>query len=149
MNLPTWKFIFVATYLLVDLVYIYLSRSIYVATTNRIQGNNSGFAARPLGALLAYVSLIVGWVLLAVPWIESRIRSEAKISVVTALGYGLAGGLLYGLTVYGVFNGTLYAMFRGYDIGIVVRDLAWGLTSASILSVAYAGVYYNVSRPAS
>lgn len=44
-------------------------------------------------------------------------------------------GLLFGFIVYGVYNGTLYAIFSNYDSLTFFSDLTWGTLATGLSSV--------------
>lgn len=128
-------YIFVVIYLVVDIIYVVLSKSAYEAVVKNISGKE--FAGDKKGfivsALFSYVCMAVAWLFLVVPAVYYMIgRGMAKWKA------GLIGGVVYGLALYGVFNGTLYTMFEGWDIKIFMRDMAWGVSWATILTVAFA-----------
>lgn len=45
-------------------------------------------------------------------------------------------GALFGFIVYGVYNGTLRAIFSNYDMSVALSDLAWGTFATSAVSLA-------------
>lgn len=45
-------------------------------------------------------------------------------------------GALFGFIVYGVYNGTLRAIFSNYDMSVFLTDLAWGTFATSMVSLA-------------
>jgi uncharacterized membrane protein len=129
MKLLALRLLFVALYLAVDVTYVLASFTTYDAAVRRVQGAGMR-SAKPMllpAAIFAYISLALGWWLLVAPAIEGG-----------SVARGAAYGLVYALAVYGVFNATLYVMFRGWGAGIAARDLAWGVTCLSVLSASYA-----------
>jgi uncharacterized membrane protein len=50
---------------------------------------------------------------------------------------GALAGAVYGIAVYGVFNFTNNVMFKEYGWGIVLRDFAWGVTWACVLTTLF------------
>lgn len=128
------EYFFVLAYLAVDILYITLARPAYDAAIMGISGEKipKGRAGVLWAAALAYGSMALGWLLLVVPAVRSMI----------AVGYekwkaGMIGGVVYGLALYGVFNGSLYAMFRGWNGRIFAQDLVWGITWTTLITVAY------------
>lgn len=130
-SLMNLRAVFVATYLLVDLVYITVSRPVYESVVEDIQGKGfpSMSSSRLFGAFIAYAALAMGWAFFVAPLIEA---SSTPFS--TALTFAP----LYGFVVYGVFNGTLHVMFEKYNTFIAMRDLIWGISWVTLLSMAYA-----------
>jgi len=43
--------------------------------------------------------------------------------------------VLFGLILYGVFNGTNYATLEQYPIGLVILDTVWGMTLATVTAI--------------
>lgn len=69
------------------------------------------------------------WLLLALG-IQVFVLAIAK-NIKEAILYGL----LYGLIVYGVYNGTNYTTFTKYNLDIFLPDLLWGCFVCSLVSV--------------
>lgn len=124
---------FTVVYILVDIVYVMIARDTYMKVVHDIQKGATQFtSARVLAAIAAYSCMALGWWFLVAPVIE-------------ASGAGLLPGFVYGLTLYGVFNFTNYAMFDKYTPRILTQDLLWGISWVTVLSVAY-GMYITKSK---
>jgi uncharacterized membrane protein len=128
-------YVFVFVYILVDVIYVMLARPSYDRAVKAVSGEPipKGRNSAVLAAILAYSAMAIGWLLLVVP----------SVAYMVAKGYakwkaGLVAGLAYGFALYAVFNGSLYAMFRGWDIWIVAQDMIWGVGWTTILTTAYA-----------
>lgn len=128
-------YLFVVLYLVVDIVYVTMARPAYDRAVRGISGEGipKGRTGVMGAAALAYGSMALGWLLLVVPAVRSLVSA----------GYatwqaGMIAGVVYGLALYGVFNGSLYAMFRGWNGRIFVQDLLWGVTWTTVLTTAYA-----------
>lgn len=131
MNLTTLRMLLAVAYLAVDLVYVLLSRSYYEQYAMLIQG--SGFpSSRIIGGFVAYTALVIGWVFFATTLADKFAQRMHPAAA------GALAGALYGFVVYGVFNGTLYVMFKKYDVRIASRDLMWGVLSATTFTTIYA-----------
>lgn len=130
--MTTAVFAFIALYLIVDLIYITVSRPAYEAGVRKITGGPGFPSLRPAAAILAYGSMAAAWYFLVVPRVDAAVGLSAKIKA--AVLYGT----VYGLAAYGVFNGTLYSMFEKYPVELVYRDLAWGISWAIVLTCGYA-----------
>ncbi len=120
-----------AIYLIVDIVYVVSSQNFYGPVMNQLNGGAS-VSAPLIYAAGAYGCMAVGWIFFAV------LRFETFFSQ----GWGLArsafwAGLLYGLTVYGVFNFTLGLMAKAWHFEVLARDLLWGIS----WSIGSLGVY--------
>jgi uncharacterized membrane protein len=121
--------VFVVLYLVVDLVYVIASKSFYGAVTKNISGKDLP-SGRMAAAILAYASMAIGWYF-TVPTAVRAWTFGSKWQ------RGAAAGLVYGILVYGMFNGTMAAMFEAYTPQVVARDMVWGITWATVLSAAY------------
>lgn len=132
---PLPPYVFAMVYLAVDIAYVTLSQPVYNRAVRNISGRDISFE-KPgawAAAVLAYASMAIAWLLLVVPAVSYMIsRGMAKWAA------GLVAGFVYGLALYGVFNGTLYAMFAGWDLAISARDMLWGISWATMLTVAFA-----------
>jgi len=93
--------------ILVDSVYLYLTKSIFGEMIVRIQK----FAIQPRywSAAVVYILLSLGlyWFILK----PNRPVWEA---------------FLFGIIVYGVFDFTSHAIFKKYDLSVAVMDTVWG-----------------------
>ena len=120
---------------MVDILYVTLAHSAYDRAVKAISGSSipSGKKGALLAALLAYVSMILGWLFLVVPTIKYMISTG-----VAKWQAGLVAGFVYALVVYGVFNGTLYAMFNNWDVKIFTQDMVWGLSWTTLITVLFA-----------
>jgi uncharacterized membrane protein len=120
----------VAIYIVVDIVYVVASAPFYGAVTKKISGKPlpSGRAA---AAIIAYVSMAMGWFFFVPAAVRAWTFGRPWMR-------GAAAGAVYGLLVYGMFNGTMAAMFDAYDATVVARDMTWGIGWATALSAAYA-----------
>lgn len=119
------RYIFAAVYILVDILYVGFSRDVYNVATKQIQG--TGMANRLWAALAAYTCMVLGWFFLAAP------AAERATSLISAIGVGI----VYGLLVIGTFNFTLHAMLTNWAGYIMIRDLMWGITWSTVVTVMY------------
>lgn len=128
---------FVIVYLIVDIVYVILSRPTYEGRARAIQGtgfpNKKGVIAY---ALLAYACMGIAWWVL----VAERIRASTPLREVIRLAFVL------GLAMYGVFNATLYVMFKEWDLSIFIRDLVWGTTWITLMTILFAITLRYVGR---
>lgn len=142
MNLPI---LFVSIYILVDIVYVSLSKGFYGNVARRISGN--GFpaftATRVLGALVAYGSMVAAW-LFFVPIAVCHYQKTIRSNTIRPWMVGSLVGAMYGFVLYGVFNGSLHVMFQNYDIPVVIRDMLWGVSWSTVLTAIYA--YFAASN---
>lgn len=119
---------FVILYLFVDIVYVTLSRPVYEGRTKAIQG--TGFPQKRAiiaFALMAYACMGIAWWIL----VAERIDATTPFFQVTRLAIAL------GLAMYGVFNATLYVMFKEWNLSIFLRDLFWGVGWITLVTILY------------
>jgi len=121
------KIYFLILYLIIDLIYVNISRDVYDNTTVNIQG--SPMKVRPYSVLFAYLSMLLGWYYFVTP----KIKSKDYYNAITT-------GIIYGLSVYGTFNFTCNAMFNNWNTGILIRDLTWGISCSIFITLLYS--YY-------
>lgn len=122
------KYVFVAIYILVDFLYVFLSKPFYNRAISNIQGHPMKMKEYSyLSALLSYTILGVGWLMI----VANRISSSSSYSEIVAMA------VLYGLVIYGVFNTTLYVMFSRWDTWVALRDTMWGVGWITVLSLGY------------
>lgn len=123
------RFIAVSIYLMIDVLYVTYSKKFYEASVRKISGSSfPNFTYdRMITAALSYIALGLGWFYLVAPIIE-KTRSITQV---------LSTAFLYAFAVYGVYNFTLYTIFKNYTVDVVIRDLLWGFSIISTLSVAY------------
>jgi hypothetical protein len=121
--------VFALIYIGIDLVYVWSSRGFYESRLNAIQG--SGFpndkSGIYIGALATYAAMAVGWALLV----------ARQITPATTYRKALGVAVAFAAIVHGVFNGTLYAMFKDWDLMAVSRDILWGLIWISTITLLY------------
>ena len=122
------KYIFVVLYVIIDIIYITLSAPFYNKTVTKIQGTAIKMKASSFVALvIAYIILGFGWMFI----VADRITAKTKIKDVFFIA------IIFALSVYGVFNATLYVLFDNWDIQTVIRDTLWGITCITTISVLY------------
>jgi uncharacterized membrane protein len=128
-------YVFVTIYIVVDIIYITLAIPSYDRAVKAISGEPIPRERnrKILATLLVYIAMALGWLFLVVPTVTHMI----------ATGYakwmaGLIAGFVYGLVIYAVFNGSLYAMFRGWDMRIFIQDMLWGISWTTLLTTVYA-----------
>ena len=107
-----------------DALWLHLRRDRYVELVEGVQcGRRMEF--RALGVLWSYTSFIVG-LLVLVLW---QNKDQQRRLLLTAAVYGLA--------VYGVFNGTNHALLEGYTGPMLWQDTAWGLVLCTTVAAVY------------
>lgn len=130
----TSRLFFAVFYIVIDVLYVFMSKGFYDAAVARITGDskpskNSKPFVIPV-AVLTYTIMAVGWYFIVAPIAET---GDVKKTVLYAV--------LVGLLMYGVFNGTLYALFENWTAYVAIRDLCWGLSWITTTSLLY--VYFR------
>lgn len=125
------KYLFVVIYVIIDIVYITLSAPFYSKTVENIQG--SPIVLKPS----SYVSIGLAYIILGFGWlfIVANRLTEAS-TYVDALFFAF----MYAITVYGVFNTTLYALFENWDVVTALRDTTWGVVCITTLTLVFLAV---------
>lgn len=120
--------LWVVGYLVMDAVYVALSRKPYLGHVAAISGSAPQDTMKvAMCALGAYALMAVGWAAIVVPSVtKRRVLQAARL------------GAVYGLVLYGVFNFTTGAMFDKWTWPIMARDTAWGTLSLAAYTAAYA-----------
>lgn len=122
------KFIFVLIYIIIDIAYITLSADFYSNVVKNIQGKPIILTPS------SYVSLVLAYIILAFGWmfiVANRINYKTSYTSALFIAF------MYAITVYGVFNTTLYVLFEKWDIFTALRDTSWGVTCITSLTLAY------------
>lgn len=126
---------FALLYAFIDIVYVLSTSFIYLNVVRKVQKEDTKFdASRIVGAVLAYVCIVVGWIFLVAPAVRQNVATHKYHPL-------LAGGMIgfvYGIALHGTYNLTNFAMFKNWTTAIVVQDIVWGTTLATAISAAYA-----------
>jgi uncharacterized membrane protein len=130
MNKLFQYFLIVIILALVDLPYLYLNRNIFQNVTRSISGKS--FTNRYYSALLVYLAIALGIVVLVLPNIRTNTNTTILSDVV------IYGGI-FGIVSYAIFDFTMHFMFDGWTLGIALMDTLWGgiLCSISTLIIVY------------
>ena len=113
------------TFIALDIIWFSLSvNPIYKPTILNIQ--KEPLEMKLLGGLFAWLLLAIGLYVFVLP---------LSNNLTNALIYGA----LYGFIVYGVYNGTNYAILKNYDLKVSLADLSWGI----VVSTITAGISYK------
>jgi uncharacterized membrane protein len=118
----------VALYLIVDVIYVLSFKGTYNSVVQRIQGE--GFPKKSYTLAMAVISyLILGfswWYLVLTRITKSTLYKDAWILAI-----------VFALAVYGVFNATLFVMFKNWDWKILIQDTLWGVSNISVFTLGY------------
>ena len=93
--------------LLLDSVYLFLTKSIFGELVAKIQRTAMQF--RMEGAIVVYLLLALG-----------------LYYFIVKPGLSAWEAALLGLVIYGTFDFTNYTMFKNYDLKIAIMDTVWG-----------------------
>jgi uncharacterized membrane protein len=109
MNSKILKNITAITFILLalDFIYITLNRNMFEVQVADVQ--RVSLQMRPFGGVLCYIMLVIGLYYFIVR--EHRPIFDA---------------FLLGLVIYGVYEGTTYALFKKWKLNIVFMDTFWG-----------------------
>ena len=108
--------------LLLDSVYLYLTKSMFGELVAKIQRTAMQF--RIEGAIIVYILLALGLYYFIV---------KPGLSAWEA-------GLL-GLVIYGTFDFTNYAMLKNYDLKIAIMDTVWGSLLFALTTLILGKIY--------
>jgi len=124
--------LFVAIYLAIDILYVRTSLPAYNRVVAKIQGSNIVMKPGSLVVAIATYALMgLGWWFLIAPVVERAIASKQGTRAY------LPTAFLFALLIYGVFNGTNFVTFKGWDAAIALRDTAWGVGWITALTAGY------------
>lgn len=127
----------ILVFILVDAPYLYINRNLYGDKIKAISGNsNTSFTTRYYSALMVYIALALGVLILVLP----RIRNTTNKS--DLLTDSILYGGVFGLTAYATFDFTLHFMFKEWDLGVSVMDTLWGGVLCTIVAFLIS-LYYN------
>jgi uncharacterized membrane protein len=97
--------------------YFYSYKKVYKPQLDSIN-NNSNFRIRKIGAIVTYVILSLGLFLFL--YYCKRTTKEKMIVKNFVLGF------IFGLVVYGTYNGTNYSTIEKYTLKTTITDTIWG-----------------------
>ena len=104
-----------AILLVLDIVWvIFFMRKKYEKQVKDIQGE--AMKGRMQFAVLSYILMVVGLNLFILPNIREGHELEDSLKY----------GATFGLVVYGVYDATIAAVLKDWDIGLAAVDVAWG-----------------------
>jgi len=128
------RLIFAVAYIVIDLIYVVSSNPVYDEVVKRIQGSSMRGLKGPMSYFAfvgAYTCMALGWYFFAAG------TATLWAKTMHPLKAAFLSGLIFGLTVIGTFNFTVYLMFNEYSTSILMRDMLWGVGWATISTMAY------------
>ena len=108
--------------LLLDSIYLNLTKSIFNKLVKKIQGENLVLNIK--GALISYSLIIFSLYYFIIK--ENKKPLDA---------------FLLGLSIYGIFDATNIAIFKNYDSYIAYVDMIWGGILYSLTTSLYKNLY--------
>jgi uncharacterized membrane protein len=111
--------LFLLVYILVDLVWIYGAQNMHLKMVQDVQG--SSLSANMYAALLYY--LLAGLLFACI--VKPYATTEKDVIKLAAL---------LGLLMFGTFDLTNKALFKGYTWKYVILDMMWGVFSITLTS---------------
>ena len=106
------------SYTVLDMIWFQFSTPSYKKVVETIQGKE--MKLKYLG-FLAWVVMAIGMAVLVVPLAES-VTDAMRL------------GAIYGLVLYGTFNGTNYALFQDWTFNISMIDTLWGIFVSAMVA---------------
>jgi len=134
-----YRIIFAVIYILIDLLYVYLSKGVYDNAVAAVQGGPMPTGiTRIIAAVGAWTCMAVGWYFLTTSLVDKWVSSG-----MSPLRAGALAGFINGIVVIGTFNLTLHAMFIKYGAAIMTRDMLWGIGWVTVLTIIYSIINYK------
>ena len=130
------RLVFVVAYIIIDLVYVVLSKPVYDLVVKSIQGE----FMRSLSGIGSYIAFFGAYTCMALGWYFLAAGTGlrwSKTGTMSPMVAGTLAGLVFGLSVIGTFNFTLYLMFKNYNAKIVMRDMLWGVGWPTVITMIY------------
>lgn len=106
--------------------YFYSYKKIYQPQFKKLN-NNSNFAIRKIGAGITYLILSLGLFLFLYYCKRNNKKLRAFKNFIL--------GVLFGLVVYGTYNGTNYSTIEKYELKTAITDTVWGCIVCGAISV--------------
>lgn len=115
------------TYALLDVVWVrYTASLLYRSYVGHLMGH-----VRPLSLFFLYTVHLVGLTFFA---------TNPAVTAGT-VWYALVLGGLYGFFTYSTYSFQNLATLRGWPVGVVIVDIAWGVIASAVTALVTYGVY--------
>ena len=133
-----WASIISAIILLVlDAGYIYTIKNGYLGMVRKIQGGHS-VELNVYAAILSYIFVIGGLILLVLPYAQKMMDTiGGNLSLMNKIYIAVVVGGLFGAIVYGVYNTTNMALFKGFSLQFALFDFVWGTFLYYVATLVY------------
>jgi len=126
-------FIISCILLLLDVTWIYSNYNLYVKSTDKIQ--NSPLIVNYKYALLAFIVVIFSVIHIAIPL--TIVNLDIKDNYLNKLFKSLIYGGSVGFAIYGIYNLTSIAIYKNYDVKVLIFDTLWGTSLYTIVTFIY------------
>lgn len=111
------KIVAILLMLVLDAIWLTLMNPRYGELIKSVQG--SPMQTRLVPAIIAYILMIVGLLYIVL----ENIKKDSSNNIIWL---SFKYGFLFGFVVYGIFNSTNLAIFKGYSWTMAVADTLWG-----------------------
>ena len=126
-------FTIILAFIIIDAPYLYLNNQLYRNKVKAISGEPK-FTTRYYSALIAYLALALGILVLVLP----RIRTDKTSNM---LMDSIIYGGIFGLVSYATFDFTMHFMFAGWDLGVSIMDTLWGGVLCTLVAFIISYLY--------
>lgn len=120
----------IVLFVILDLTYVSIVAPKYSFMVSQIQ--QSPFNLHFTSAILSYIVLTMSLLFVVFPYATLRKSTDNSV-----LKTAFLSGFLIGFAIYGVFNTTNVALFKGYSIPLAVIDTLWGATLFFAITLVY------------
>lgn len=121
------------TILLLDALWIGTNYAMYDNAVKAVQ--NSALVVNYYAAFLAYVLVIFTSIYIAIPF--TRVHIEKNDGVLVKFYKSFLYGGTVGLAVYGIYNCTSLAIYKGYSWKVAIYDTIWGTILNTLVVFIY------------
>lgn len=124
---------FIKSYIIILIVILILD-FIWLGYINKTKWGNQIYEIQSEKLEFRKVPAILTYLLMAfvITYLGSHVINKNIIDIIKY-------GIIIGLSMYGVFNGTNYSIFKKYKLSIAITDTLWGcfLSTICLLSVHF------------
>lgn len=102
-------------FILYDMIFFWVNQTFLNKTIQKVQ--HSPIRLQPIGAVICYVAL--------------------TILMVMTLSWNYSKTFLFGASIYAVYEGTNYAIFKDWPLAMVLLDTVWGGILFVLVKISY------------